>query len=219
MKRIKFNKEKIMSLILAGNIVLCTCGCTKNIKDEEVIVSPINEEICEEDNAIFNATLDTSLIQDGDYVVVDKNKQNEIIRDTYLYDCNGIAIDKLISTEVCNVVAINNRCALITLYNDKSGYVLLADLKNDYHSVNGSTFVKKGTAIYKDNQLSELAYITDDDSMMRIYYITNSYATVVDGHGQAVYVQPNELDANFIFIDLTMRHLHKLELMILTGKQ
>ena len=209
MKNLRINKEKIISLLLAGTISLSTCGCAKQVKEKkedipEVIPGEIVETIYNEFDGI---TINSSLLNDGEYTVISKNKENKIIMDTYLYDGSGQAISHINVDDVCNVVAINNRMALVSLPDGQTGYVLLNYLAYDYHSVDGYAFVKKGTAIYTDNQLHELSYITDEDNILKIYYITDSYATIVDNHGDAVYVNPREISGNLIDINLTSQHM------------
>ena len=106
MKNLRINKDKIISLLLAGTISLSTCGCAKQVKEKkedipEVIPGEIVETVYNEFDGI---TIDSSLLNDGEYTVISKNKENKIIMDTYLYDGSGQAISHINVDDVCNVV-------------------------------------------------------------------------------------------------------------------
>ncbi len=211
MKNLRINKEGIMSLFLTGSVLISAYAGIRDIKKtkKESMPEPTPSAVIETVyNEFDGIKIDTSLINASEYTVISKDKENKITMDTYLYDDNGQAISYINAGDICNVVAINNNVALVSLTNGKTGYVLLNYLEHNYHSVDGYAYVKKGTAIYSDNQLHDLSYITDKDNVLKIYYITASYATIVDDNGDAVYVNPQEISGDIIDINLANQHIY-----------
>ena len=147
-------------------------------------------------------------LHNGEYSVVEKNKDTVLTMDAYLYNNNGTYMQFLKAGEKCHMVATNGEYTLITLEDGTSGYVLDMSLMNFYQQINGYAFISKGTTIYRDKNMKE-AYRTSEDEVIEVAFITGRYAAIFDGSTQDyLYVSPDALKSKFIVVDLNAQRMH-----------
>lgn len=290
-KNLKFNKEKITSLLLASSIVLTATGCARkddspkatnvpitiiettaepevrqeeylnkynlsvdlDVLNNDVYANPgeenqytlfpganiyykkgfniVYEELNENskivtiqgigskysiielpDNRIAY-TENTYLIKNpnlhnGEYSLVEKNKDTFLTMDAYLYDINGMYCTVLKKDTPCHMVASNGEYTLITLEDGTNGYVLDVSLMGLYQQIDGYGFISKGTTIYRDKSMKEV-YRTSEDEVIQVSFITGRYAAIFDGSTQDyLYVKPDAIKSNFIVVNLNEQRMY-----------
>ena len=281
MKKLWINKEKILSIILAGTLTLCGTGCGKstNEKEElpeetpliivdsgmyigknnvmvdlsvlnnnqyvkmaddnqyavysganiyfkvgEVIVDEvINDQPIKvtaiETNGVYTliimpdgreAYVDNNLLikcvklTNSEYVPVLDNNDRILLSNAYLYDANGIYMGYLREGQPCQIIATNGQYALISLDNGVRGYVIDETVMKDYKRIDGFGFIAKGTSVYSNKTLNNLAYNDSDAQIVTVLYINDTYAAIIDNISQdVVYVRIKDVDSDFIDINLT----------------
>ena len=150
MKNLKINKEKIISLLLAGSIVLCINSCTRQIKNnkdnpKELITIetstpvlkepvstetslPISDEITYDKDTLFYHQLLTNY----KYIPFEGNQQFILDYGTSIYFVeNDVVTNKFINENGLNVVLLSAQhdYAKVMLPNGSEAYVNIASLK------------------------------------------------------------------------------------------
>ncbi len=281
MKNLWFNKQKILSIMLAGTITLCGTGCgkkpagKKEIPEEtssiiidsgiyvgknNVIVDltvlnndmykkvednnqfavypgtniyfkegdTITDEIINdkaikvtaiEDNGTYtlitmpngecayvnsNQLIKCVNLTNSEYVPILNNNDRVLLSNAYLYDANGMYIKYLQENQPCQIIATNGEYALITLPDGNRGYVIDETVMKDYQRIDGYGFIKKGTNVYGNKTLTNLAYTDMNSQIVTVLYTNDTYAAIIDNNSpDVVYVRLGEVDSDFIDIDLT----------------
>ena len=279
MKNLWINKQKILSIILAGTITLCT-GCGKKSAEKErlpeetpsiiidsgiyvgknnVIVNlnvlnndeykkvegynrygiypganiyfkdgcDIASEIINEQTTMVtaiesNGTYTLVTMPDGrcayansnqlikcvnltnsEYVPVFKSEDRVLLSNAYLYDGNGMYMQYLYENQSCQILATNGEYALITLPDGTHGYVVDEAVMKDYRRIDGFGFIRKGTSVYSNKTLTNIAYAENIGQMVTVLYVNDTYVAIIDNNSQdVVYVRLGEVDSNFIDINL-----------------
>ena len=222
MKNLRINKEKVISLLLAGSIALSTYGCTRQVKEKN---DNIPEEITLESSLILTTsdpvleatpepTLQVpsetaspvylELVNGPVFETIESDKEGMLAAGADLYNDKGIVINTFDQNQLCNKIATNGKYTLISLPNGITGFVLNNALMNNYQIINGYGFIRKGTNLYYDNNFTRLAYIVEDYA--QIFYVdftSSEYAGVFDANGrELMYVKPTEINKDYIIVDL-----------------
>lgn len=154
-----------------------------------------------------NLLIKNANLQNGEYEYVGQDSM--LMYDAYLYDGNtGMYRTYLYENQPCHVIESNGEYSLIDLPNGDFGYVLNRVLENGYKVINGAAFVKVGTELYSDKQLTSL-YRKSDDEMLYVQSMNNKYATVFEENGSTpLYVRSEALDDDFILVDLSDQRMN-----------
>jgi len=221
MKNLKINKEKIISLLLAGSIVLCINSCTRQIKNnkdtpKETFTigtsTPVLEEPATIEETIPTETLSPvylELVNGPAFEAIDDNKESSLANNTDLYDNDGAIICNLYENQLCSKIATNGKYTFISLSDGTTGFVLSSTLMSNYQKIDGSGFIRQGTNLYYDKEFTNLAYtVTDYDQIFYVDFTTDEYAGVFDYDGREImYVRPSELDKDYIIVDLDSQQM------------
>lgn len=291
MKNLWINKEKLISLVLAGSISLCTCACgnSNNKKESDTTTEII--DVVEDNTELTNSTeyisksgyvvdltelndgkyrslegdnrytilpgtsiyytdgynvtyeevtndsfivtvlesndsysytlfsnntkgyvLNSSLIKcanlsNGEYIMVEENKEDILLTNAYLYGKNGMYIGYVCENENCNVIATNGEYTLISLSDGRQGYVLNRSLTNNHKEINGYGYIRSGMPVYSNINLTDVAYNIPEDQLIYVQYINEKYASIIDNDSNMMYVRTSELDKDFIVIDLNTQRM------------
>lgn len=206
--------------ILPGAIIYYTND--NNITDDEVVrdlfmVNVIKSNdtysYCLFPNNTYGYVNNNSLIKcanlcNGEYIMVEKNKDDILSTNAYLYNENGLYIDYLYEGQDCCVYATNGEYTLISLSDGRKGYVLNRSLTNNHKQINGYGFIRSNKTIYSNINLTDVAYNVENDQVVQVLYVNEKYAAILDENSNDVtYVRPSDLDTDFIIIDLDTQRI------------
>lgn len=154
-----------------------------------------------------NSLIKNANLQNGSYEYV--GQDSVLMCNAYLYDGNtGMYRGYLYEGQPCYVVESNGEYSLIDLPNGDFGYVLNIALESGYKVINGAAFIKTGTELYLDKQLTNL-YRKSDDEVIYVQSMNNKYATVFEENGSTpIYVKADALDDDFILVDLSDQRMN-----------
>ncbi len=158
----------------------------------------------------IHALYTTATINDNHFEDVQDNVDSSIAKNTFLYDFQGHVIGYLYETQRCKKISTMGQYIHIELPNGMDGFVLNDTLMETYEYVDGYAVVNKGTKLYYDSDLTQLAYTTDDDvQMLYVEFINQEYAGVYDRSGREImYAKTTDLKGDFVFNDLTSQRMH-----------
>ena len=154
-----------------------------------------------------NSLIKNANLQNCSYEYV--GQDSALMCNAYLYDgITGMYRGYLYEGQPCYVVESNGEYALIDLPNGDFGYVLNIALESGYKVINGAAFIKTGTELYLDKQLTNL-YRKSEDEVIYVQSMNNKYATAFEENGSTpLYVKVDALDDDFILVDLSDQRMN-----------
>ena len=148
-------------------------------------------------------------LQNADYVDILENNEDTLSCNAYLYHSNGLYMGYLYEGQSCYSLSTNGEYTLIKLPDGTQGYVTNRALMGDYKKIDGYAFLKKNTPVYRDTNLTDLAYNDCDDQMVSVSFINRKYAGIFDEDGHdLLYVKVTDLDDDFILVDLDSQKMN-----------
>ena len=197
MKNLKINKNKIISIFLAGGIALSMTGCTnnKNISNEIVLT---------ETKSLPDINLDNS----KKYEVITENKERVLNSVAAVYDSSGYLKGYKNTDEKCTIVASNGEFALVTFEDGTDGFVYLNTLSNTVTQINGYALVKNDTNLYADKNFTQIVKEISANDIVFVCHKSDEYIAVGDFTNQKInYMKPNNIDKDFIVIDISSQRM------------
>lgn len=188
-----------------------------NITDDEivrdsfmvnVIKSNDTYSYCLFPNNTYGYVNNNSLIKcanlcNGEYIMVENNKEDILSTNAYLYNKNGLYIDYLYENQICNVIATNGEYTLISLSDGREGYILNKSLTNNHRQINGYGYIRSGRKIYSDTDFTNVACSIEDDQVVQVLYMNEKYVEILASNSSDImYVRSTDLESNFIVINL-----------------
>lgn len=194
MKNFKINKEKIISLLMAGSIVLCTSGCARMTKEELASKATTNDEMAQavtrtkDDSNIYinrnNVIVDLSVLNNNEYISIGDDNKYTLYNGANIYFKNDDTITNEAINEnliVVTVLEANSQFSKIQLPNGELAYVnneyliKCANLDNyQYTNVNGNN----NACLLTD------AYLYDANGMYIGFVKNNQACSIVKANGE-----------------------------------
>ena len=206
--------------ILPGASIYYTNGF--NIVDDEIVrdlfmvnVIKTNDtySYCLFPNNTYGYVNNNSLIKcanlsNGEYIMVENNKDDILSANAYLYNKNGLYIGYVNENEICKVIATNGEYTLINLSDGREGYVLNRSLTNNHKQINGYGYIRQGKVVYRDTNFTSAAYTVCEDLTTEVLYMNEKYAAIFDSDiNDIFYIRPEDLDDDFIIVDLDTQRI------------
>jgi len=188
MKNLKINKEKVISLMLAGSIALGTYGCVRNIKDKKDM--PNEETLVTSESMVpeKDLTLYYDLVENHEYMPIKGNntfKINNGVTMYFLEDDKNIKETVSESEMMVTLLGANYKYALIKLPDGGNYYVdihaLISGININYENYN-DILSNNETAI-SDNTL----FYDNDGNVIRCLY-ENQTCSVVSTNGEYAFI-------------------------------
>ncbi len=134
-------------------------------------------------------------INKGQYTVITENK--EMVCDDWvnIYDNNGKYIGYDWGNSECMAVASNGEFTLVTFENGFSGYIESSKLNPKYVHVNAHAYIRQGTIIYGDKELTRQIGTIENDHITYVHMDDGNYAYVGNEYYKEVYyVKSSDLE-------------------------
>ena len=188
----------------------------KEIIDEIVIDSPIMVHVLEANSKYAKVLFGNDLVgyvrnislvkcanlRNKEYSVIYDNKEMIIKNDTYAYDSVGLFLEMVPANTRCVAVASNEEYTLVTLENGENVFILSSEIDYKNIQINGYGLIKENTCAYFDNDFNNIAYNLNVGDVVYISAINNKYASVIDNELGEVFIDINDIDSDFIIVDL-----------------
>ena len=194
MKNFKINKNKIISILLAGGITLSMTGCANNEKNNYNEI-PIIE---------YKSQPDININNGNKYEVVTENKEKVLNTQTMVYDGGGYLREIRNTDEKCTIVATNGEFALVVFKDGTDGFVNLKSLSNDVTRINGYALVAGNTNLYLDKNFTQVVKTVSANEIVFVCFENDEYIGIGDFANQEIYyMKPDNIVKDFIIVNIT----------------
>ena len=147
-------------------------------------------------------------INKDEFNMVEQNNMVLLNGMTKLYDDNGMYVKSVDTNTKCYVISVSNEYANVLFEDGSCGYVELSSLILMSAKIDGYAYVRNYCNTYSDKELSNIKGDIYAGSIIYVSFINDNYAYVIDNNGEGCYMNVDDLDKNYIMINLTDQRMY-----------
>ena len=164
-------------------------------------------------NGISGKTYMSSLVKcvdlyETEYKNIEQNNMVLLDNVTKVYDESGMYLQSKETNTLCYVKSSNGKYAKVLFEDGTEGYVSLISLSLLSSKVDGFAYIRDNTYSYNDKDLNQVKGTVFAREIVYVSFINDNYAYVTNTYGESFYMNVNDLDENFIIINLNNQKMY-----------